>query len=61
MKKLDFIRTSKEVAKILNCTQRTVSNLVKNQKIKPISILENGSFLFNTADIESYKSQTTKK
>lgn len=59
--KLDFIRTSKQVAKMLNCTPRTVTNLVKSQKIKPISILENGSFLFNTADIESYKSQTTKK
>jgi hypothetical protein len=59
--KLDFLKTSKEVAKMLNCTQRNVSHLVKDQKLKPISILENGSFLFNTADIESYKSKTTKK
>jgi len=59
--KLDYLRTSKEVARVLKCTQRNVSMLVKAKKIKPVSILENGSFLFNTKDIEWYLTNKTTK
>ena len=58
---LDYLKTTKEVAKILNCTSRNVTMLVQNGKIKPIRILENNHFLFNLYDILFYQSKTTKK
>jgi len=58
--KLDYLRTTKQVAKMLNCTQRNVAILVKAGKLKPIKILENGTFLFNTKDVEYYLSNTSK-
>ena len=51
---MNYLKTSREVAKMLDCTQRNVSFLVKNKKLKPISILENGNFLFNCKDVEFY-------
>jgi excisionase family DNA binding protein len=51
---MNYLKTTKEVAKMLNCTKRNVSHLVKAKKLKPISILENGNFLFNCKDVEYY-------
>lgn len=56
---MDYIKTSREVARMLNCTQRNVSHLVKSDKLKPISILENGNFLFNAKDVEYYLKSCT--
>lgn len=58
---LDYLRTSKEVAKMLKCTVWNVSKLVKAEKLKPIKILENGSFLFNTKDVEFFINQKTQQ
>jgi hypothetical protein len=51
---LTYLRTTKQVSKMLECTTRNVALLVKNKKINPIKILENGSFLFNVKDVEYY-------
>jgi hypothetical protein len=58
---LDYLRTSKEVSKMLKCSIRNVSHLVKAEKLKPIKILENGSFLFNTKDVEFFINQKTQQ
>ncbi len=58
---LDYLRTSKEVSKMLKCSIRNVSHLVKAEKLKPIKILENGSFLFNTKDVEYFINQQSQK
>jgi len=54
---LKYLITTKQVSKMLGCTARNVSLLVKDSKIKPIKILDNGSFLFNAKDIEYYQSK----
>lgn len=51
---LDYLKTTKEVAKMLGCTTRNVALLVKSKKLNPIKVLENGSFLFNVKDVEFY-------
>jgi DNA-binding transcriptional MerR regulator len=51
---LDYIRTTKQVAKMLGCTPRNIALLVKAKKINPIKILDSGSYLFNTKDVEFY-------
>lgn len=53
---LNYLVTTKQVAKMLGCTTRNVSLMVKDSKIKPIKILDNGSFLFNLKDVEFYQS-----
>jgi hypothetical protein len=58
---LDYLKTSKEVATMLKCTQRNISKLVKAEKLKPIKVLENGTFLFNTADVVFYINQQSQK
>lgn len=58
---LDYLRTTKEVSKMLKCSVRNVSQLVKAEKLKPIKILENGSFLFNTKDVEFFINQKTRQ
>jgi len=58
---LDYLRTSKEVSKMVECSIRNVSHLVKAGKLKPIKILENGSFLFNTKDVEFFINQKTQQ
>jgi hypothetical protein len=58
---LDYLRTSKEVSKMLKCSIRNISHLVKAEKLKPIKILENGSFLFNTKDVEFFINQKTQQ
>lgn len=58
---LNYLRTSKEVSKMLKCSIRNVSHLVKAEKLKPIKILENGSFLFNTKDVEFFINQRTQQ
>lgn len=57
---LEFLITTKQVSKKLGCTTRNVSLMVKDSKIKPIKILDNGSFLFNAKDIEFYQSNLLK-
>jgi hypothetical protein len=52
--RLDYLKTTKQVAKMLGCTTRNVALLVKSKKLNPIKVLENGSFLFNTKDVEYY-------
>lgn len=49
---LDYLKTTREVAKMMGCSVRNISKLVEAEKLKPIKILENGSFLFNTKDVE---------
>lgn len=51
---LDYLKTTKQVAKMLGCTTRNVALLVKSKKLNPIKVLENGSFLFNVKDVEFY-------
>lgn len=51
---LDFLKTTRQVAKMLGCSVRNVSKLVEAEKLKPIKILDNGSFLFNTKDVEFF-------
>lgn len=51
---LDYLKTTKQVAKMLGCTTRNVALLVKGKKLNPIKVLENGSFLFNVKDVEFY-------
>jgi hypothetical protein len=58
---LNYLKTTKEVAKILGCTSRNVSLMVKNKKILPIKILENKNFLFNLNDVLFYQSNLPKK
>jgi hypothetical protein len=58
---LDYLKTTKEVAKMLGCTSRNVSLMVKNGKLKPIKILENNNFLFNLNDVLFYQSNLNKK
>ena len=58
MKKLveiEKIVTSKEVARIMKVTQRTLSNWVKTKNLIPIVVLENGSFLFDSDDLKNVK------
>jgi hypothetical protein len=51
---LDLLKTSKEVATMLKCTVRNVSHLVKAEKLKPIKVLENETFLFHVKDIDNF-------
>jgi hypothetical protein len=57
---LNYIKTTKQVSKMLGCTTRNVALLVKAQKLNPIKILDNGSFLFNTKDVEFFISKKLK-
>lgn len=54
---LDYLRTSKEVSKMLKCSTRNISKLVKAKKLSPIKVLDNGNFLFNTKDVEFFINQ----
>jgi excisionase family DNA binding protein len=58
---LDYLKTTREVAKMMGCSVRNISKLVEAEKLKPIKILENGSFLFNTKDVEFFINQKTEK
>lgn len=58
---LNYLKTTKEVAKILGCTSRNVSLMVKSKKILPIKILENKNFLFNLNDVLFYQSNLKQK
>lgn len=58
---LDYLKTTREVAKMMGCSVRNISKLVEAEKLKPIKILENGSFLFNTKDVEFFIYQKTEK
>lgn len=58
---LDYLKTTREVAKMMECSVRNISKLVEAEKLKPIKILENGSFLFNTKDVEFFINQKTEK
>lgn len=57
---LDFIMTTNEVSKMLNCSVRNVLNLVKAEKIKPIKIIQNRALLFDKQDIELFINQKNK-
>jgi hypothetical protein len=57
---LNYIKTTKQVSKMLGCTTRNVALLVKAQKLNPIKILDNGSFLFNTKDVEFFITKKLK-
>ena len=57
---LNYIKTTKQVSKMLGCTTRNVALLVKAKKLNPIKILDNGSFLFNTKDVEFFISKKLK-
>jgi excisionase family DNA binding protein len=58
---LDYLKTTREVAKMMGCSVRNISKLVEAEKLKPIKILENGSFLFNTKDVEFFINQKNEK
>lgn len=51
--------TSPEVALRLGCSTRTVHRLVTSQNLAPAQKLPgpNGAFLFDPADVESYRQQ----
>jgi hypothetical protein len=51
---LSYLKTTRQVAKMMGCSVRNVSKLVEAEKLKPIKILDNGSFLFNAKDIEFF-------
>lgn len=59
--KLDYLKTTKEVARMLGCTSRNVTLMVNNGKLKPVMILENKNFLFNLNDVLFYQSNLNKK
>jgi excisionase family DNA binding protein len=61
MMQLEYLKTTREVAKMMGCSVRNISKLVEAEKLKPIKILENGSFLFNTKDVEFFINQKTEK
>jgi hypothetical protein len=46
---------------MMGCSVRNISKLVEAEKLKPIKILENGSFLFNMKDVEFFIYQKTEK
>jgi excisionase family DNA binding protein len=54
---LEKLRTTREVSKMLGCTQRNISKLVEAKKLKPVKILENGLFLFDAQDVDSFFKQ----
>lgn len=58
---LEFIMTTNEVSKMLNCSVRNVLNLVKAEKIKPIKIIQNRALLFDKQDIELFINQKKNK
>jgi excisionase family DNA binding protein len=58
---LDYLRTTREVAKMMGCSVRNISKLVEAEKLRPIKILENGSFLFNMKDVEFFINLKTEK
>ena len=58
---LKYLKTTREVAKMMGCSVRNISKLVEAEKLKPIKILENGSFLFNTKDVEFFINLKTEK
>jgi hypothetical protein len=58
---LDYLKTTREVAKMMGCSVRNISKLVEAEKLKPIKILENGSFLFNLKDVEFFINLKTEK
>ena len=58
---IEKIVTSKEVAKMMKVTQRTLCNWVKTKNLIPIVILENGGFLFNSDDLKNVKIRKNKK
>lgn len=49
--------TSREVSRLIGCTQRNIFHLVKAKKITPALTLENGHFLFTTEDVALYNSK----
>jgi len=51
---LNYLKTSNEVSKMLECTPRYVRRLAQTGKLKPIKVLENGHYLFNTKDVEYF-------
>lgn len=51
---LENLRTTKQVSEMLKCTSRNVTRLVKSNKLKPVNVLENGSFLFDVKEIEQF-------
>jgi DNA-binding transcriptional MerR regulator len=53
--KIENIIQTKEVARILGCTPRNISLMVRKGKLKPIKILENKEFLFDFNDIKNMK------
>jgi hypothetical protein len=58
---LNYLKTTREVAKMMGCSVRNISKLVEAEKLKPIKILENGSFLFNMKDVEFFINLKTEK
>ncbi len=58
---LKYLKTTREVAKMMGCSVRNISKLVEAEKLKPIKILENGSFLFNMKDVEFFINLKTEK
>jgi hypothetical protein len=58
---LDYLKTTKQVAEMLGCTPRNIAFLVKAKKLNPIKVLDNGTFLFNTKDVEFFISNKQKK
>jgi hypothetical protein len=58
---LEYLKTTRQVAKMMGCSVRNISKLVEAEKLKPIKILDNGSFLFNTKDVEFFINQKTEK
>lgn len=58
---LDYLKTTKQVAEMLGYTPRNIAFLVKAKKLNPIKVLDNGTFLFNTKDVEFFISNKQKK
>lgn len=58
---LEYLKTTRQVAKMMGCSVRNISKLVEAEKLKPIKILDNGFFLFNTKDVEFFINQKTEK
>ncbi len=58
---LEYLKTARMAAKMMECSVRNISKHVKAEKLKPIKILDNGSFLFNMKDVEFFINLKTEK
>ena len=58
---VNYLKTTKQVAQMLECTTRNVTLKVSKGKLNPVLVLENGFFLFDVNDVEQYLLNTLNR